>query len=114
MDSLFYAILVLIFLLIEGYFCMVEMGAISYNPIRLQYAISRGDRRSIWLSHLLQKPSRLFGTTIVGVNTALQFGSESSRRLYASLGWDPDLAPLTQVVIVLLFAEFIPMFAGRF
>lgn len=114
MDSLFYGALVLFFLLVEGYFCMIEMGSISYNRIRLQYAISRGDVRSKWLYHLLQKPSRLFGTTIVGVNTALQFGSESARRLYASLGWDPDLALLTQVVIVILFAEFIPMFAGRF
>lgn len=67
----------------------------------------------MWLLRLLRNPTHLFGTTLIGVNLALQFGSECSRRFYLSLGISPDFAPLTQIIIVLLFAELSPMFAAR-
>jgi CBS domain containing-hemolysin-like protein len=47
------------------------------------------------------------------VNTALQVGSECSRRFYDSLGLSPEWAPLSQIFLVLIFAEIAPMFAGR-
>lgn len=114
MSPLFYIVLLIGFLCIQAYFCMMEMAAISYNPLRLAYFLSKQDGNAEKLSYLLKRPSRLFGTTLFGVNAALQFGSESARKFYASMGVDPDFAPLTQIIIVLLFAEFIPMFLGRF
>lgn len=92
---------------------MVEMACVSFNKVRLQYYVSKGMRRAIWLSDLLHHPGRLFGTALICINAALQVGSEASRRLYEALNLNPDLAPLTQVVIVLVFAEIAPLFAGR-
>ncbi|MCH9634755.1 MAG: hypothetical protein S4CHLAM7_15160 [Chlamydiae bacterium] len=92
---------------------MMEMAAVSYNKVRLQYHVSKGSRRAKWLASLLSNPPRLFGTALFGVNFALQVGSECSRRLYLSLGINPDLAPLTQVFLVLIFAELSPLFAAR-
>ncbi len=105
--------LVIIALLVQAFFSMMEMALVSFNKVRLQYYLEKEKKKAKWINHLLQHPAKLFGTTLIGVNFALQFGSECSRRLYESFGFDPDLSPLTQVFIVLVFAELAPMFAAR-
>lgn len=105
--------LILLCLVVQGFFAMMEMASVSFNKVRLQYYVSRGNRRARWLNNLIHNPARLFGTTLICVNAALQFGSECSRRLYESIGMNPDFAPLTQVILVLVFAEIAPLLAGR-
>lgn len=109
----FYLFLIIICLIVQGFFAMIEMACVSFNKVRLQYYVSKGKKRALWLSFLLHHPAYLFGTTLIGVNTALVVGSECARRFYASLGVSPDFAPLTQIILVLIFAEISPMFAGR-
>ncbi|MBI2810756.1 MAG: HlyC/CorC family transporter [Candidatus Melainabacteria bacterium] len=92
---------------------MVEMACVSFNKVRLQYYVSKGNKRAQWLSYLLHHPALLFGTTLIGVNTSLVVGSECARRFYDSLGVSPDWAPLSQIFLVIIFAEIAPMFAGR-
>ncbi len=98
---------------VQAVFALFEMACISFNKVRLQYYVSIGKRRAIWISHLLQRPSRLFGTTLIGITTALQFGSECSRRFYESIHLDPDLSPITQSLLVIALAELAPLFAAR-
>lgn len=100
-------------LIIQGFFAMLEMACVSFNKVKLQYYVSKKQRRAIWLSYLLKHPALLFGTTLIMVNAALLIGSECSRKFYVALGLSPDWAPLTQVFLVLIFAEISPMFAGR-
>src|SRR3972149_4151728 len=109
----FFFSMVILSILVQGLFSMFEMACVSFNKIRLQYYVSMGSRRAKWLSSLLNHPGQLFGTTLIGVNTALQIGSECSRRFYEGLGLNPDWAPLTQIFLVMIFAELSPMFAGR-
>lgn len=109
----FFLFLTLLCICIQGFFAMVEMACVSFNKVRLRYYVSKRYRRAIWLNHLLSNPALLFGTSLIGVNTALILGSECSRRLYDALGVNPDWAPITQIIIVLVFAEISPMFAGR-
>lgn len=109
----FFLFMILICLCVQGFFAMVEMACVSFNKVRLQYYVSRQNKRALWLSYLLHHPALLFGTTLIGVNTALVVGSECARRFYVALGFSPDWAPLTQIFIVLIFAELAPMFAGR-
>lgn len=111
--ALFWLAMTFTCLFVQAFFAMMEMAAVSFNKVRLQYYVSRGSRRARWLSELISNPPRLFGTALFGVNFALQVGSECSRRLYLSLGLSPDLAPLTQVLLVLVFAELTPLFAAR-
>ncbi len=108
-----FLILIFLSLVVEAFFSMMEMSCVSFNKVRLQYYISKKNRRAKWISYLLNHPARLFGTTLIGVNIALQFGSECSRRFYLGLGLSPDWAPLTQVFLVVIFAELAPMFAAR-
>lgn len=100
-------------MIVLGFYSMQEMACVSLNRIRLHYYVSKGMKRAIWLNWLLHNPSRLFGTTLIAVNCAMITGSEFSRELYVSLGLNPDLAPLTQVILVVVFAELAPMFAAR-
>jgi len=110
---IFFLLLTLVSVAIQGLFVLFEMAALSLNRIRLQYEVSLGKKRAIWLSALLERPSRFFGTTLIGINAALQIGSECSRKFYEAIHLDPAWAPLTQVIIVVMFAELSPMFAAR-
>ncbi len=92
---------------------MMEMACVSMSKVRLQYYVSKKDRRAEKLSYLLKNTSRLFGTTLIGVNVAMMFGSEFSRLFYNALGLNPSVAPLTQVMIVIIVGELAPMFAAR-
>lgn len=114
MDSwAFFLLLVLLSLVIQGFYSMLEMACVSFNRVRLQFYVSQGNRRAKWLSSLLNNPTRLFGTTLIGVNATMQFGSECARRFYSSVDLSPDWAPISQIFIVLIFAELAPMFAAR-
>jgi CBS domain containing-hemolysin-like protein len=112
-DWISFFLFTLLAIVVQGLFALFEMSVVSFNKMRLQYYVSLGQKRAIWLNYLTQRPSRLFGTTLIGINTALQIGSECSRRFYESIHLDPDWAPITQVIIVVIFAELAPMFAAR-
>lgn len=108
-----YLFLMLLCLVIQAFFAMQEMACVSFNRVRLQHYAFKGNRRALWLSRLLHSPTTLFGTTLIGVNMAMQFGSECARRFFVDIGIAPDWALLSQVVGVLIFAELAPLFAAR-
>jgi len=108
-----FLVLTLLCVFLEAFFSMFEMASVSFNKVRLQYYITKNKKRAKWLAFLLERPSRLFGTTLICVNTVLQLGSECSRRFYEAIGASPDFAPLTQVFIVMIFGELAPLFAAR-
>lgn len=103
----------LLSILVLAFFSMMEMACVSFNKIRLQYYYSKGNKRAIWLNYLMHNPSRLFGTTLIVVNLAMVIGSECARDFHAALGINPDLAPLTQVILVVIFGELAPILAAR-
>lgn len=103
----------LLSIFILAFFSMSEMACVSFNKIRLQYYYSKGNTRAIWLNYLLHNPSRLFGTTLIIVSLTMVFGSECARRFHSAIGLDPDLAPFSQVFLVVVFGELAPIFAAR-
>lgn len=108
-----FLILVIVCILFQGFFAMMEMALVSLNRIRLEYYVKQGNKKAAYLAKLLQKPTYLFGTTLIGVNFFLQLGSEASRLFYAQLGLDPDWSVISQIIIVIIFAELAPLFAAR-
>jgi putative hemolysin len=112
-ESILWLILNIASVVVLAFFSMIEMATVSFNKLRLQYYVKNGDTRAIRLQELLQNPSTLFGATLIGVNVALVFGSEFARQFYSSIGLSPDWAPLTQVLLVVIFGELAPMFAAR-
>jgi putative hemolysin len=103
----------LISIVVLAFYSMVEMACVSVNRARLHFYAMEGNQPARWLQQLLQHPSRLFGTTLIGVNLATVIGSECAREFHASIGLDPDLAPISQVFLVVIFGELAPMFAAR-
>jgi CBS domain containing-hemolysin-like protein len=110
---LFWLLLNIASIVVLSFYSMMEMACVSFNKIRLQYYLSEGDPHAYRLNYLLHKPERLFGTTLLGVNVAMIFGSEFARQFHSSIGVNPDWAPLSQVMIVVIFGELAPMFAAR-
>lgn len=100
-------------ILMLAFYSMEEMAAVSFNRVRLQFYVSQGSKRAKWLNSLLQNPSTLFITTLIGVNVATFIGSESARKFHQAIGLSPDLAPLSQIILVIIFGELAPMFAAR-
>lgn len=113
MEALGWLLLNLISIVVLAFYSMTEMACVSFNRIRLHYYVSKGYKRAIWLNELLHHPWKLFGTTLIGVNFAMFFGSEFAREFHSSIGVNPDLAPLTQVFLVIILGELAPMFAAR-
>lgn len=112
-DAIIWAIFNIVSIAILGFYSMMEMACVSFNKVRLQYYVANGNKRACQLNDLLHTPARFFGTTLIGVNIALVIGAECSRQFYTSIGWDPDFAPLVQVILVVIFGELAPMFAAR-
>ena len=112
-ETLFFLICLILSLLGQGFFAMSEMAFVSFNRVRLAYYVEKQKKGAIFLSKLLNKPTALFGTTLIGVNFFLQLGSECGRRVFYTIGIDPDFAYIPQVFIVLIFAELLPLFAAR-
>lgn len=112
-SAIFWLALNLLTLVILSFFSMMEMACVSFNKVRLQYYVSKGIKQAIWLNYLLHNPSRLFGTTLIVVNVTMFTGSECAREFHEAIGLSPDLAPLSQVIIVVIFGELAPMFAAR-
>lgn len=100
-------------IIVLAFYSMSEMACVSFNKVRLQYYVSEGNKRAEWLNWLLHNPTRLFGTTLIGVNVATFFGSEFAREFHSAIGIDPDFSPISQVFLVVLFGELAPMFAAR-
>ncbi len=96
-----------------AFYSMQEMACISCNKLRLDFAASQKERSAIWLQKLLDTPQLLFTTTLIAVNVAMMISSESSRRLFEAWGLDPNLAPLAEIPLLVIFGELIPMFAAR-
>jgi putative hemolysin len=103
----------LLCIMLEGFFSMQEMAIVSLNRLDLLYDCARGSRRARWISKLLQNPHQLFSTTLLVVNLVLQIGSECSRRFYIAMDLSSGIAPVSQVILVIICAELAPMFAAR-
>lgn len=113
LDALWWLFLNFLSLIVLAFYSMMEMACVSFNRVRLNYYVSKGKHKAILLNELLHNPAKLFGTTLIGVNIALVYGSEFSREFHIAIGVSPDLAPLSQVFIVVIFGELAPMFAAR-
>ena len=87
----FFLLLIICCLVVQGFFAMLEMACVSFNKVRLQYYVSKQNKRALWLSYLFHHPALLFGTTLIGVNTALidRFGMRPS--ILRFLGLKPRL-----------------------
>lgn len=109
----FWLLLNFLTIIVLSFYSMMEMAAVSFNKVRLQYYVAAKVKQAIWLNYLLHNPSRLFGTTLILVNITTVAGSEFSREFHEAIGINPDFSAISQFILVIIFGELAPMFAAR-
>ncbi|MBP7898833.1 DUF21 domain-containing protein, partial [Candidatus Gracilibacteria bacterium] len=60
-------VLVLVLILLNGFFAGTEMALISIRKTRIQQLAKEGDRRAILAEKILKKPEEFLATIQVGV-----------------------------------------------
>jgi putative hemolysin len=111
--TLFWLVMTLFWTFVMSFYSTQEMAAISCNRLRVEYYAQQKAPWAIKLYSLLNNPTLLFSTTLIGVNVALTISSECARRLFISCDLNPNLSPFTHIPFLLLFGELVPMFAAR-
>ncbi len=108
-----YFVLIVLFILLSGFFSGMETGLISLDKIKLEKE-SRNSKTKKRILNFLDKPDKMLGTTLIGTNIAIVIVSSLSV-LFAdlliyqsSVKINKELVPLITSFAILLFAEIIP------
>ncbi len=111
-------ILIAVCLAANAFFAGIETGVISLNRMQLRHRVDHGDRAAANLQKFLEHPDRLLATTLVGVNLAMvmaavltgHLGAEIEKMLTGRANgyWGETLANFAMMLIILVFAEYLP------
>ena len=116
--------LILLFIVMQGFFANSEMAMVSSNRIRLNFLAKQGNSRANIILNLLNSPERLFGTTLVGINIATVTASALSDFYFEEIIAHrfpviEHYIPITVLTLfiveisVLIFGELYPMSIAR-
>lgn len=101
---------VLICIVGSAFFAGIETGVISIHRIRFRHHVEENEEWALIYDDFLNKPDRLFGTTLVGTNLCTVVASV----LVASIGtrllgaWGEVLLGLVLTLVLLVFGEYLP------
>lgn len=102
--------LLILLLVISGYFSGSETGMMSLNRYKLRHLANQGHRGAKRVEKLLSRPDRLIGLILIGNNLvnilASAIATILGMRLYGDMGVAIATGALTLVVLV--FAEVTP------
>ncbi len=110
MDIITTIVLVLLCLIVEGFFSGSEIALISVNRIRIKFKAEEGSNAAQLIEKLLNTPEKIFGTTSVGTNLAVVTGTAViTGFLMVQFGEKGDLyAVLIMAPLTLILGEIIP------
>ncbi len=98
-----------ILLLFSGFFSGSEIALVSADRIRLQEEANRGRRGSIMALNMLDRPTRMLSTCLVGTNLcAISIATLGTKMVLANTGVPPSLAFLLVVPFTLTLGEMVP------
>lgn len=109
-------ILILFFLVLEGFFSGSELALISFNRIKMRHMAENGDERAAKLENLLKRPERIFGATSAGTNVSVFAGSAIATAFAASRLGESDAdfyAFLVMGPLTLILGEIVPKMVFR-
>ena len=92
-------LLILLLVLLNGFFAMSEMAVIASRKARLAARAAKGDRRARRVLQLAERPGRFLSTvqvgiTLVGILAGAIGGATVGERLAALFSQYPALAPI--------------------
>ena len=109
-------LLVILCLLIEGFFSGSETAIISADKAQLRAASRRGDRRASLAVRLLQRSEALLSTTLVGTNLAVVAGTSLATLVighHVPREWESTVTILVMAPLILIFGEIVPKSVAR-
>ena len=110
MDLSLTLILILAFLLMEGFFSGSEIGVVSADQIKLRHEAAKGSRGAKLALEMLKKPEWLLSTTLVGTNIAVVSNTTITTALMIELFGEQHswLAILFVAPLIWIFGEIVP------
>jgi len=105
-------IIIILCIILEGFFAGSEIGIISCNRIRMSNLADKGDKRAKAVISFLEDPEGFLSTTLVGVNLSVVIGSSVATALISRYvrhaGHEAIMATAVMLPAVLIFGEIIP------
>ena len=105
-------IIVIICLVLEGFFAGAETGIVSCDKIRMSNLADKNDRRAKIIISFLENPERFLSTTLVGVNIMTVTGSSVMAFMVShfidSSGKAALVSTLIILPLILVFGETVP------
>jgi len=110
MNILFTLILILIFLLMEGFFSGSEIGVVSADQMKLRHDAAKGSRGAKLALEMLKKPEWLLSTTLVGTNIAVVSNTTIVTALMIELFGEQNswFAIVLVAPLIWIFGEIVP------
>ena len=109
-------VLILILIIVNGFFSMMEMAVVSVRKARLQYEIGKGNRKAQTAFDLSENPNTFFSTiqigiTLIGVITGAIGSVAFSGPLENALKKVSFLAPAAATLAVLIVSVCVTYFS---
>lgn len=112
MDIIAGIIIVILCILLEGFFAGSEIGVISCNHIRISNLADKKNKRAKIVLSFLENPENFLSTTLVGVNFSVIIGSSVATAMISKYiarpGYDALIATIIILPSVLIFGEIVP------
>lgn len=110
MDVLMIFGVMLVFLLLKGFFSGSEIAMVSCDKLKMRHAAKTGDRGAALVLKLFKKPDVILGTTLVGTNIATVTISTMAALLFIDwMGPSGDfISVLVFTPILLILGEIVP------
>lgn len=103
-------LILLILVLLSGFFSSSETGLMAINRVRLQHQAEQGSKSALRILSLLNRPDRVLGLILIGNNFVNILASAIATVLAVRLFGDAGVAIATGLLtlVILIFAEVTP------
>ena len=114
-DVWLYLPIVAILIALSGFFSSSETALTSVNQIRLRQQATEGDKKSMTVLKLLEKPQDVISSILIGNNIVNIASSAVATVFFTQLfgASGPVVATVVMTVLVLIFGEVLPKTAAQ-
>ena len=109
-DLIFQLIILLILIMLSGFFSSSETALVSLSKIRLRQLVDEGVKNASLVSTLIDKPNKLLGAILIGNNIVNIAASALATSIAIDLWGNKGIAISTGLMtfLVLIFGEVTP------
>ena len=114
-DVWFYIPIVAILIALSSFFSSSETALTSVNQIRLRQRATEGDKKSMTVLKLLEKPQDMISSILIGNNIVNIASSAVATVFFTQLfgASGPVVATVVMTILVLIFGEVLPKTAAQ-